>query len=144
MPFDLSEVLFITTANVMDTIPAPLRDRMEVLELSGYTGEEKLKIARDHLVDRQIRNHGLTPDAVSFTDAALASIIHGYTREAGVRNLERELGSVVRKIARRHAEGNTEAVVVTPELVVELLGSPRHVDEEMRDRTRDPLSLIHI
>ena len=138
VPFDLSEVLFITTANVMDTIPAPLRDRMEVLELSGYTGEEKLKIARDHLVDRQIRNHGLTPDAVSFTDAALASIIHGYTREAGVRNLERELGSVVRKIARRHAEGNTEAVVVTPELVVELLGSPRHVDEEMRDRTRDP------
>jgi ATP-dependent Lon protease len=138
VPFDLSEVLFITTANVMDTIPAPLRDRMEVLELSGYTGEEKLKIARDHLVDRQIRNHGLTPEAVTFTDEALTAIIHGYTREAGVRNLEREIGSVVRKIARRHAEGNTAAVTVTPQVVEELLGSPRHVDEEMRDRTRDP------
>jgi ATP-dependent Lon protease len=138
VPFDLSDVLFITTANVMDTIPAPLRDRMEVLELAGYTGEEKLKIARDHLVERQIRNHGLTPDAVTFTSEALTAIIHGYTREAGVRNLEREIGSVVRKIARRHAEGNTTAVTVTPAVVEELLGSPRHVDEEMRDRTRDP------
>jgi ATP-dependent Lon protease len=138
VPFDLSDVLFITTANVMDTIPAPLRDRMEVLELSGYTGEEKLKIARDHLVDRQIRNHGLTPDVITFTDDALTAIIHGYTREAGVRNLEREIGSVVRKIARRHAEGVTAPVTVTPAVVEELLGSPRHVDEEMRDRTRDP------
>jgi ATP-dependent Lon protease len=138
VPFDLSEVLFITTANVLDTIPAPLRDRMEVLELAGYTGEEKLKIGRDHLVERQIRNHGLTPEAVTFTDAALTAIVHGYTREAGVRNFEREIGSVVRKIARRHAEGDTAAVVVTPEVVEELLGSPRHVDEEMRDRTRDP------
>jgi len=138
VPFDLSEVLFITTANVLDTIPAPLRDRMEVLELSGYTGEEKLKIARDHLVERQISNHGLTLEAVTFTDAALSAIVHGYTREAGVRNLEREIGSVVRKIARRHAEGDTTAVVVTPEVVEELLGLPRHVDEEMRDRTRDP------
>ena len=108
VPFDLSEVLFITTANVLDTIPAPLRDRMEVLELSGYTGEEKLQIARDHLVERQIRNHGLTPDVLSFTDPALLAIIHGYTREAGVRNLEREIGSVVRKIARRHAEGHAD------------------------------------
>lgn len=138
VPFDLSEVLFITTANVIDTIPAPLRDRMEVLELSGYTGEEKLRIARDHLVERQIRNHGLTPEVVSFTDEALTAIIHGYTREAGVRNLEREIGSVVRKIARRHAEGDTTPVVVTPQVVEELLGAPRHVDEEMRDRTRDP------
>jgi ATP-dependent Lon protease len=138
VPFDLSDVLFITTANVIDTIPAPLRDRMEVLELSGYTGEEKLRIARDHLVERQIRNHGLTPEVVSFTDEALTAIIHGYTREAGVRNLEREIGSVVRKIARRHAEGDTTPVVVTPQVVEELLGAPRHVDEEMRDRTRDP------
>jgi len=138
VPFDLSEVLFITTANVLDTIPGPLRDRMEVLELSGYTGEEKLKIARDHLVDRQIRNHGLSSEDVVFTDAALGAIVHGYTREAGVRNLEREIGSVVRKIARRHAEGTTDAVVVTPDVVQELLGTPRHVDEEMRDRTRDP------
>jgi len=138
VPFDLSGVLFITTANVVDTIPAPLRDRMEVLELSGYTGEEKLTIARDHLVERQIRNHGLEPEVVTFSDAALSAIIHGYTREAGVRNLEREIGSVVRKIARRHAEGNTASVDVTPEVVEELLGAPRHVDEEMRDRTRDP------
>lgn len=138
VPFDLSNVLFITTANVIDTIPAPLRDRMEVLELSGYTGEEKLRIARDHLVERQIRNHGLTPEVVSFTDEALTAIIHGYTREAGVRNLEREIGSVVRKIARRHAEGDTTPVVVTPQVVEELLGATRHVDEEMRDRTRDP------
>jgi ATP-dependent Lon protease len=123
VPFDLSEVLFITTANVIDTIPAPLRDRMEVLELSGYTGEEKLKIARDHLIDRQIANHGLTVDRVTFTDDAIRSIIHGYTREAGVRNLERMIGSVVRKIARRYAEGQTEPVRVTPETVEELLGS---------------------
>jgi ATP-dependent Lon protease len=138
VPFDLSEVLFITTANVLDTIPGPLRDRMEVLELSGYTGEEKLRIARDHLVERQVRNHGLTPDDVAITDDALRAIIHGYTREAGVRNLEREIGSVVRKIARRHAEGQTASVTVTAEVVQELLGSPRHVDEEMRDRTREP------
>ena len=138
VPFDLSGVLFITTANVLDTIPAPLRDRMEVLELSGYTGEEKLRIARDHLVERQIRNHGLTPEQVTFTDEALRALIHGYTREAGVRNLEREIGSVVRKIARRHAEGDAAEVTVTPEVVQELLGAPRHVDEEMRDRTRDP------
>ncbi len=138
VPFDLSKVLFITTANVLDTIPAPLRDRMEVIELSGYTGEEKVRIARDHLVERQIRNHGLTPEQVSFTDEALLALIHGYTREAGVRNLEREIGSVVRKIARRHAEGDTSPVNVTPEVVTELLGTPRHVDEEMRDRTRDP------
>ncbi|ODS53559.1 MAG: endopeptidase La [Acidobacteria bacterium SCN 69-37] len=138
VPFDLSEVLFITTANVMDTVPPPLRDRMEVLELSGYTGEEKLQIARDHLVDRQIRSHGLAREAVTFTDEALVALIHGYTREAGVRNLEREIGSVVRKIARRHAEGDTTPVTVTPDVVTDLLGAPRHLDEEMRDRTRDP------
>ncbi len=138
VPFDLSEVLFITTANVMDTIPGPLRDRMEVLQLAGYTGEEKLTIARDHLVARQIVNHGLAPEHVTFTDDALRTIIHGYTREAGVRNLEREIGSVARKIARRHAEGDTTPVEVTPAVVEELLGAPRFVDEEMRDRTRDP------
>ena len=138
VPFDLSEVLFITTANVIDTIPPPLRDRMEVLELSGYTEEEKLSIARDHLVARQVTNHGLSSDLVSFTDEALLAVIRGYTREAGVRNLEREIGSICRKIARRKAEGIEAAVAVTPEVVVELLGAPRHLDEEMRDRTRDP------
>jgi ATP-dependent Lon protease len=138
VPFDLSEVLFITTANVLDTIPAPLRDRMEVLELAGYTEEEKRRIARDHLVARQIANHGLTPEQVSFTDEGLAAIIRGYTREAGVRNLEREVGAVCRKIARRVAEGQNAPVVVTPTVVEEMLGAPRHIDEEMKDRTRDP------
>ncbi len=138
VPFDRSEVLFITTANVMDTVPAPLRDRMEVLELAGYTEEEKLRIAREHLVARQISNHGLTTDQVSFTDAALSVVIRGYTREAGVRNLEREIGSICRKLARRQAEGQAVEVTVTPELVGELLGAPRFLDEEMKDRTKDP------
>jgi ATP-dependent Lon protease len=138
VPFDLSEVLFITTANVLDTIPGPLRDRMEVLDLTGYTEEEKLSIARDHLVARQVANNGLTAERVTFTDAALTAIIRGYTREAGVRNLEREIGSVCRKIARKQAEGDATPVTVTPEIVADLLGSPRHLDEEMRDRTKEP------
>jgi ATP-dependent Lon protease len=138
VPFDLSEVLFLTTANVLDTIPAPLRDRMEVIELAGYTEAEKLRIAREHLVARQITNHGLTADQVSFTDEALGAMIRGYTREAGVRNLEREIGSICRKIARRHAEGQTAPVTVASAVVEEMLGAPRFLDEEMRDRTRDP------
>jgi ATP-dependent Lon protease len=138
VPFDLSGVLFITTANVLDTVPPPLRDRMEVLELAGYTEEEKLRIAREHLVERQVLNHGLTPDQVTFTDAAISVIIRGYTREAGVRNLEREIGSICRKLARRQAEGQPVALTVTPELVGELLGAPRFMDEEMKDRTKDP------
>jgi ATP-dependent Lon protease len=136
--FDLSEVLFITTANVLDTIPAPLRDRMEVLELPGYTEEEKLAIARDHLVAKQVENHGLSKAQVTFTDNGLRAVIRGYTREAGVRNLEREIGAICRKIARRRAEGDEEKVRVTPEVVHELLGAPRHMDEEVKDRTRNP------
>jgi ATP-dependent Lon protease len=138
VPFDLSEVLFITTANVLDTIPPPLRDRMEVIELPGYTEEEKLRIALDHLVSKQIANHGLTVEQVVFTDTALAAIIRGYTREAGVRNLEREIGAVCRKIARRHAEGHTEATTVTPQVVEEMLGAPRHLNEELAGRTKEP------
>ena len=138
VPFDLSEVLFITTANTLDPIPAPLRDRMEVLELAGYTEEEKLAIARDHLVSRQIKNHGLTEKQVSFTDPGLRMIIRGYTREAGVRNLEREIGAICRKIARRRAEGQTAKVKVTPDLVQTLLGAPRFLDEEMEERTKNP------
>jgi len=137
VPFDLSEVLFITTANVLDTIPAPLRDRMEVLELAGYTGEEKLRIAQDHLAARQIANQGLAPGHVTFTDAAVMALIHGYTREAGVRNLEREIGSICRKIARKQAEGSTDPVTVTVETVRELLGAPRFLDEEVKDRTAE-------
>ncbi|NQW02825.1 MAG: endopeptidase La [Acidobacteria bacterium] len=138
VPFDLSTVLFITTANRLDTIPPPLRDRMEVIELGGYTEREKLDIARDHLVARQVENHGLVPESMVFTDAALSAVIRGYTREAGVRNLERAIGSLCRKVARRRAEGDLALVTVTPELVEDLLGAPRHLDELLADRTKDP------
>jgi ATP-dependent Lon protease len=138
VPFDLSEVLFVTTANVLDTIPPPLRDRMEVLELPGYTEEEKLKIAKEHLVAKQIANHGLTAEMVTFTDEAIRLVIRGYTREAGVRNLERELASLIRKIARRRAEGREEPVELTKDTVVELLGAPRFLDEEIEERTKNP------
>ena len=136
--YDLSKVFFIATANVLDPVPPPLRDRMEVLELAGYTEEEKLAIARDHLVERQVKNHGLTQTPVTFTETGLRAMIRGYTREAGVRNLEREIGSICRKIARRRAEGQTGKVKVTPDLVQTLLGAPRFMDEEMEERTKNP------
>jgi ATP-dependent Lon protease len=136
--FDLSEVLFITTANVLDTIPPPLRDRMEVLELPGYTEEEKLKIAVEHLITKQVKNHGLTPEHIEFNEEAVRTVIRGYTREAGVRNLEREIGALCRKVARRRAEGDEAKVVVTPDVVTELLGAPRFLDEEVEQRTKDP------
>jgi ATP-dependent Lon protease len=138
VPFDLSEVLFITTANVMDPIPPALRDRMEVLELPGYTEEEKLQIAREHLVDKQVRNHGLSAESVTFTDDALRAVIRGYTREAGVRNLEREIGALCRKAARRRAEGNEDPLTITAQIVVDMLGAPRFLDEEMEERTKKP------
>jgi len=138
VPFDLSEVLFLTTANVLDPIPPALRDRMEVLELAGYTEEEKLKIAVEHLIAKQIKNHGLSPDNVEFTEKAIRAVIRGYTREAGVRNLEREIGALCRKIARRRAEGDEARIVVTDEAVVEMLGAPTFLDEEIENRTKDP------
>ncbi len=138
VPFDLSEVLFITTANVLDPVPPALRDRMEVLELPGYTEEEKLMIATDHLVGRQVPNHGLTAEQIQFTEPALRAIIRGYTREAGVRNLEREIGAICRKVARRRAEGIEESVDVTPDTVVDMLGAPKFLDEEVADRTKQP------
>jgi ATP-dependent Lon protease len=138
VPFDLSEVLFITTANVLDPVPPPLRDRMEVLELPGYTEEEKLKIAQEHLVTKQIGNHGLQSDQITFSEAALRTVIRGYTREAGVRNLEREIAALCRKVARRRAEGDEQAVLVTSDVVVDMLGAPRHLDEEIEERTRRP------
>jgi ATP-dependent Lon protease len=138
VPFDLSEVLFLTTANVLDPIPPPLRDRMEVLELAGYTEEEKLKIAFEHLIAKQVKNNGLTPEQVEFTEPAIRDVIRGYTREAGVRNLEREIGALCRKMARRRAEGDEARVVVTADLVVEMLGAPSFLDEEIANRTKDP------
>ena len=138
VPFDLSEVLFITTANVLDPVPPALRDRMEVLELAGYTEEEKLAIGRDHLVDRQVKNHGLNDKQIVFTEPGLRAVIRGYTREAGVRNLEREIGAICRKVARRRAEGRTAKVRVTPDLVQKFLGAPRFLDEEMEERTKHP------
>jgi ATP-dependent Lon protease len=139
VPFDLSRVLFITTANVLDTVPAPLRDRMEVLPLAGYTEEEKIRIAQTHLVPKQAREHGLEPDkAIAFEPEALRLLARGYTREAGVRNLEREIAAVCRKVARRHAEGHAEPVRVTPDLVTSVLGAPRFEYEELEERTRVP------
>jgi len=138
VPFDLSEVLFLTTANVLDPVPPALRDRMEVLELAGYTEEEKLKIAVEHLIAKQINNHGLSPDNVEFTEQAIRAVIRGYTREAGVRNLEREIGALCRKIARRRAEGDEARIVISDELVVEMLGAPTFLDEEIENRTKDP------
>ncbi|MBI2161397.1 MAG: endopeptidase La [Candidatus Rokubacteria bacterium] len=139
VPFDLSRVLFITTANVLDTVPAPLRDRMEVIHLAGYTEEEKVAIAQQHLVPKQAREHGLDPDQdVAFTPEALRLLARGYTREAGVRNLEREIAGVCRKVARRRAEGRTEPVRVTPDLVTSFLGVPRFEYEELEERTRVP------
>ena len=138
VPFDLSEVLFITTANVLHPIPPALRDRMEVLEIPGYTEEEKLAIARDHLVQKQITNHGLTPEQMTITDEAIRTVVHGYTREAGVRNLEREIGALCRKAARWRAEGAEAPLIVTPIVVTEMLGAPTFMDEEMEERTKDP------
>src|SRR6478735_9035725 len=138
VPFDLSEVLFITTANVLDPVPPALRDRMEVLEIPGYTEEEKLSIARDHLAARQITNHGLTPQQLKISDDAFRAVIRGYTREAGVRNLDRQIGALCRKAARRRAEGDEKALTITPKVVEEMLGAPIFLDEEIHERTKEP------
>ncbi len=137
--FDLSRVLFITTANVTDTVAPALRDRMEIIPLAGYTEEEKIAIAQRHLVPKQAREHGLGPAVdIEFTPEALRLLARGYTREAGVRNLEREIASVCRKVARRRAEGQTEAMRITPDVVTSFLGVPRFELEEVEERTRVP------
>lgn len=135
--FDLSKTMFIATANILDTIPQPLLDRMEVLRLPGYTEEEKLHIATDHLMPRVLSNHGLKKSQVRFSDEALDTIINEYTREAGVRNLEREMSAVCRKIAKSRVSGDTKRVAVTPDLVRSYLG-PRQVFLESRDRIDRP------
>jgi len=140
VPFDLSKVTFIATANWMDPIPEPLRDRMEIIELPGYTGEEKLHIAHKYLIPKQTSEHGLKiGEQIEFTDESLQEIIHSFTREAGVRNLEREIGTITRKQARRIAEGKTEKMIVTPEIVREFLGVPKfRAEREIDERTKQP------
>jgi ATP-dependent Lon protease len=138
VPVDLSNVFFICTANQLDTIPPALRDRMEVIELSGYTHEEKREIAKRYLVPRQMERNGLGRSKIEFTKPALDRVIEGYTREAGVRNLEREIGSICRKVAREFAEGTRRSKrVIRPETVIELLGKPRFTPEVKR-RTSEP------
>ena len=140
VPFDLSKVLFIATANWMDPIPEPLRDRMEIIELPGYTGEEKLHIAHKYLIPKQASEHGLkVGEQLEFTDEGLREIIHSFTREAGVRNLEREIATITRKQARRIAEGKMEKMVVTPEVVREFLGVPKfRTEKEVEERVKRP------
>jgi len=140
VPFDLSKVLFIATANWMDPIPEPLRDRMEIIELPGYTEVEKVHIAQKYLVPKQTTEHGLkVGEQVTFTEEGLREIIHSYTREAGVRNLEREIATLVRKQARRIAENQLEPLSVTPEVVRKTLGVPKYRSErEVEDRVKRP------
>ncbi|MCS6863434.1 MAG: hypothetical protein NZT92_24270, partial [Abditibacteriales bacterium] len=133
--YDLSKVLFVTTANTLATIPPALQDRLEVIEFPGYIEEEKLTIARKFLVPRQLEENGLTQSGLTFTDAAIRTIIRSYTYEAGVRNLEREIAKVCRKVARRRAEGKPEPRRITPGLLHKFLGPPQYtpLDTEKQD-----------
>ena len=138
-PFDLSHVLFICTANQLDTIPAPLLDRMEIIELTGYTEEEKVNIAERYLIPRQIKENGLTAEQIEFPTESVALIARHYTREAGVRKLEQLIGTVCRKTARKVAEGVTGKLAVTPAVVEEFLGGIKvRVDTEIAERTKRP------
>src|SRR5437763_4784859 len=137
VPFDLSKVLFICTANMLDTIPEPLRDRMEIIELQGYTEDDKTHIAERYLVPRQIEENGLKPEQIEIPEDAIRFVIRHYTREAGVRNLERNIGTLCRKQARRLAEGKTEKLEVTRETVQEFLGGIKvRIDTEIAERTK--------
>jgi ATP-dependent Lon protease len=140
VPFDLSKVLFIATANWIDPIPEPLRDRMELIELPGYTEEEKIFIAKRYLIPKQASEHGLkVEEQIAFSEDGLREIIHSYTREAGVRNLEREIATLCRKQARRMAEGKTEKLDVTPEVIREVLGVQKYrAEKEVEERVKQP------
>jgi len=140
VPFDLSKVIFVMTANWLDPIPEPLRDRMEILELPGYTEEEKIHIAKRFLIPRQTKEHGITlGEQIEFSEESLHDLIHHYTREAGVRNLEREIATLVRKQARRIAEGKTDKLIVTPEVIREALGIPKfRLEKEVEERVKQP------
>ncbi|HEX7158688.1 MAG TPA: S16 family serine protease, partial [Edaphobacter sp.] len=136
-PFDLSKVLFICTANQLDTIPAPLLDRMEIIELTGYTEEEKVNIAERYLIPRQEKENGVDPGMLEFPTESVAMVARHYTREAGVRKLEQQIGTVCRKVARKIAEGATEKIVITPQVVHDFLGGIKvRVDTEIAERTK--------
>jgi ATP-dependent Lon protease len=135
--FDLSKVMFIATANMLETIPSPLLDRLEVLQLPGYSEEEKTHIAQKYIMPKQLEQHGLSAKDLSISDAAIRRIIADYTREAGLRNLEREIAAICRKIARRRAEGQKSATIVEPTDIAELLG-PSRFFRELADRTGVP------
>jgi ATP-dependent Lon protease len=137
VPFDLSRVVFITTANVLDTIPGPLRDRMEIIQLTGYTDNEKVEIARRYLIRRQLEANGLKPEQAEVSEAALREIVDHYTRESGVRNLEREVGRALRYAAVEIAEGRTERVTIGVDDLVTVLGPPRF-ENEVAMRTSVP------
>ena len=137
VPFDLSRVMFICTANVIDNIPGPLRDRMEIIDLPGYTEDEKFEIAKRYLVKRQLTANGLTPEQAEFTDETLHAIIRDYTREAGVRQLEREIGTALRNVAMKIAEGSATKVTIAPDDLHEMLG-PRRFENEVAMRTSVP------
>jgi ATP-dependent Lon protease len=135
--FDLSKVMFITTANMLETIPGPLRDRMEIIQLPGYTEEEKLEIARRYLVRRQLEANGLKAEQLALPEETIRAVIADYTREAGVRNLERELGAVLRNVAMRIAEGAREKITVEPKDLHAILGA-RRFESEVAERTSVP------
>lgn len=137
-PFDLSNVFFITTANRLDTIPPPLRDRMEIIEVSGYTEDEKVEIAKRHLVPQQVKEHGIPKSKIAFKDDALVHLVRHYTREAGVRNLNREVGSVARKVAVEIAKGRKSKLSVTKNFVKKALGAPRYLHDEVAERELTP------
>jgi len=134
VPFDLTKVMFITTGNLVDTIPSPLRDRMEIIYLSGYTTEEKLGIAKNYLIPKQLDAHGLSSKILKITDSGLRSIISQYTREAGVRNLEREIANVCRKVARKIAEGKEKMFVINLQNIHRYLGVPKYLPEEEMEK----------
>ena len=134
--FDLSNVLFLATANVLENVPPALRDRMEILSISGYTENDKKMISKAHIIDRQIEANGITHSNIKFTDEGIEHLIAGYTREAGLRNLEREVGSVCRKVAKRVVMGDNTCFVINPEMLTELLGPPRFIrDEKLKENS---------
>jgi ATP-dependent Lon protease len=134
VPFDLSKVMFITTGNLVDTIPSALRDRMEIIYLSGYTTEEKLGIAKNYLIPKQLEEHGINKKILNITDSGLKNLISQYTREAGVRNLEREIANVCRKVAKKIAEGEEKMFVVTSQNIHKYLGVPKYLPEEEMEK----------